>query len=166
MTSNPPRWIESRLDRLSRLSRRSRRLIAVATLIGLPGSQVWSSFWLTTTVPTILWGPVTFLLFGATLWGAVLLYGFVRNRADMPGAGLDERQRLLRDQAWILSYKVLSAVVTLGTIAVGVAVLAMGRTVTLDPTTTIAIVLSVSVLIPILPAAALAWLEPDPVEEA
>ena len=35
-------------------------------------------------------------------------------RADLPGPGLDERQRHLRDQAWILSYQVLSAVVIFG----------------------------------------------------
>jgi hypothetical protein len=166
MTGNPPRWIASRLDRLSRLSRRNRRIIAVATLLGLPCAHAWSSFWLTTSMPNILWGPVTFVLFGATIWGAVLLYGFVRNRADMPGAGLDERQRLMRDQAWILGYRVLSAVILLATIAVGITVLGFGHAVTLDATTTTAIVLSVTVLIPVLPAATLAWIEPDPVEES
>ena len=95
----------SQARRIDRLSRQSRRFIAVATLLGLPAMFVWSSFWMGTSVPNVLWGPITFALIGATVVGSFVLYRFVRGRADMPGAALDERERQLRDRAWILSYQ-------------------------------------------------------------
>jgi hypothetical protein len=110
MVSQPPGWVESRLDRLAHLPQRTRRVVAVVTLLGMPAAFAWSSYWLTTSVTNLLWGPITFVLFGATIWGAIVLYAYVRRRADLPGPGLDERQRSLRDQAWILSYQVLSTV--------------------------------------------------------
>ena len=147
--------------RIERLSRRSRRLIAVATLLGLPAMFAWSSYWMTTTVPNLIWGPVSFVLIGLTLVGAFVLYRFVRDRADMPGRHLDERQRQLRDRAWILSYQVLAVVVVAAIAIVGVVVLGFERPVTLDATLVNALVLSVGVLLPVLPAATLAWIEPD-----
>ncbi len=166
MTRNPPRWIESRLNRASRLSRRSRRILAVATLVGLPASYAWSSYWLTTTAPNLLWGPITFLLFGATIWGTVLLCGYVHRRAEFPGSHLDERQRQLRDRAWILSYQVLSAVVIAGVVIAGIEALLFGRAVVLDASLVNVLVLAIAVLLPVLPSACLAWIEPDPIEEA
>src|SRR5262245_4184403 len=95
----------SRIERLSQLSRRA---VAVITMLGLPAMFAWSSFWSATTAPSIVWGPISFVLIGATLVGAFVLYAFVRDRADLPGRGLDERERQLRDRAWILSYQVLA----------------------------------------------------------
>ena len=109
---------------------------------------------------------MTFVLFGATISGAFLLYGYVRGRAELPGRNLDERQRQLRDHAWILSYQVLSAVVILGVIVAGIEAFVLERPVTLDASAINALVLSVAVLLPVLPTAALAWIEPDPIEEA
>jgi hypothetical protein len=163
MTSRIERETGRRIDRLSQ---RTRRVVAIATLAGLPAMYVWSSFWMGTNVSSLLWGPITFALIGATLIGAFILYRFVRDRADMPGARLDERQRQLRDQAWILSYQVLSVVVVLGVAAVAVAVLGFGRTVSLDGTAVSAVAISVGVLLPMLPAAALAWIEPDYPDES
>ena len=157
MTSRPlsqDRWID-------RLSRHSRRLIAAATLLGLPAMFAWSSFWMGTSVPNVLWGPVSFVLIGATVVGSFVLYRFVRSRADMPGATLDERERQLRDRAWILSYQVLSALVLAVVIGLGISVFVLGRQVVVDAALTNAVVLSVAVLLPILPAAALAWIQPD-----
>lgn len=147
--------------RVESLSQRSRRLIAAATLIGLPAMFAWSSFWMGTSVSNLAWGPVSFLLIGMTIVGSFVLYRYVRGRADMPGRDLDERERQLRDRAWIVSYQVLSAVVIAGVVVVGISVFVLGRTVTLDANLVNAIVLSVAVLLPVLPAAALAWIEPD-----
>jgi hypothetical protein len=122
---------------------------------------VWSSVWMTTSVPSLLWGPVTFALIGSTLVGAFVLYRYVQGRADMPGRGLDERERQLRDQAWNLSYKVLAAVV----VALVLPVLAFGRAVTIDALLATAAALCLGVLLPLLAAAALAWLEPDRLED-
>ena len=153
-TRDPLGWVDG-------LSRRIRRVIAVATLVGLPAMYAWSSFWMSTNTSKLLWGPVTFLLIGITLAGSVILYRFVRDRADLRGAGLDERQRQLRDRAWVLSYQVLAVVVVATVGVVAVTVLGMGRAVLLDATTVSAAAITVGVLLPILPIAALAWLEPD-----
>ena len=121
----------------------------------------WSSFWLTTAVPTIVWGPVSFVLIGATAIGPLILYRFVRNRADLAGQGLDERQRQLRDRAWVMSYQILSTVVVAGLAFVGILVLGLGRELTIDASLANALVLCMGTLIPLLPVSALAWVEPD-----
>ena len=105
------------------------------------------------------------MLFGITLAGALVLYAYVHGRADMPAAGLDERQRHLRDQAWILSYQVLSVVVIFGVAWAGLAVWLFGKPITIDAGLANALVLSIAVLLPVLPTAALAWIEPDAIAE-
>lgn len=122
---------------------------------------VWSALWKTTPVPALAWGPVSFVLIGCTLIGAFVLYRYVQGRADMPGRGLDERERQLRDRAWILSYQVLALVVVLLVAALVVPVLGIGQPVTIDATVAAAAALCLGVLLPLLPAASLAWLEPD-----
>jgi hypothetical protein len=158
MVSSSTQQHQSRFDRLSR---RTRRIIAVATLVGLPAMYAWSSIWQATSVPTLLWGPVSFLLIGMTGFGSLVLYIFVRDRAEFPGRSLDERQQQLRDRAWVLSYGVLATVVAIGIGIIAVLVLGMGREVSLDGNLVSAASLSVGVLIPVLPVAALAWIEPD-----
>lgn len=147
------------------LPRRVRRVIALISLVGLPGMYAWSAFWLTTSVPKIIWGPISFLLIGATAGGSLILYTFVRDRANTR-ADLDERQRQLRDRAMVLCYQVLSAVVVLAVAGVAIPVLLLGHAVTLDGTVVGAFALSAGVLIPLLPVAALAWIEPDAPPEA
>lgn len=148
-------------SRIERMSRRTRRVIAAATLLGLPAMYVWSTVMSTTAVPKVVWGPVTFVLIGTTVVGSFVLYRFIQHRADMPGPGLDERQRHLRDQAWILSYEILAGVVILGVAIAAILVLGFGREISLDANLMSAAALSVGVLIPILPVAALAAIEPD-----
>lgn len=160
MSSTQTRW-----SRIDHLSRRTRRVIAVASMVGLPGMFAWSSFWLHTSVPRILWGPFNFVLILVTVVGAFLLYGFVRDRANF-GAALDERQRQLRDRAWVLSYEVLSGLAVAVVVVIGVIVLGMGRVVTLDGTVVTGIAICTGVLLPLLPVAALAWVEPDAPAEA
>ena len=135
-------------------------------MLGLPAMFAWSGLWQRMSVSPILWGPIVFLLIGATLVGALVLYRYVRGRADMPGIHLDERERRLRDQAWILSYQVLAIVVVFLGAAVVIPVLGFGRPITIDAPVATAVAICLGVLLPLLPAASLAWLEPDPVEEA
>jgi hypothetical protein len=160
MSSTQSRW-----SRIDHLSQRTRRVIAVASMIGLPGMFAWSAFWLRTSVPSVIWGPFSFVLILVTAVGAFLLYGFVRDRANF-GADLDERQRQLRDRAWVMSYEVLAAAVIGGVVVIAVLVLGMGRNVNLDGTIVSAIAICTGVLIPLLPVAALAWVEPDAPAEA
>jgi uncharacterized membrane protein len=152
-------------SRLERLPRRSRRLIAVVAMLGLPAMFIWSALWQGTSVSPLLWGPVSFVLIGATLVGAFVLYRYVQGRADLPGANLDERERQLRDRAWILAYQVLAFVIVLLAAAVVIPVLGFGNPVTIDATVAGAIALCLGVLLPLMPAAALAWLGPDPIED-
>lgn len=161
MTENTASWRRS----IDHLSQRTRRAIGVASLLGLPAMYVWSGLWLKTDVPSILWGPISFALILVTVAGALVLYAFVRDRANR-GARLDERQRMLRDRAWVLCYEVLSVVVVLGVAFAAVVVLGLGRDITLDGTVVGAMALCVGVLIPLLPVAALAWVEPDALGEA
>lgn len=147
--------------RIDRLSQGARRVIAVLTMVGLPAMYVWSGYWLGTSVPALIWGPVSFVLIGFTAAGSLILYRFVRDRADPQSDHLDERQRQLRDQAYVLSYGVLSTVVVAVIAIPAVLVLGFGRTVMLDPTIVTAVALVVGTLIPVLPFAMLAWLEPD-----
>jgi len=153
-------------SRVERLSRRSRRIIATATLLGLPAMYLWSTVMAGTSVLLVVRGTVTFLLIGSTIVGSFVLYRFIQHRADMPGAGLDERQRHLRDQAWILSYQVLAAVVVAGVAIAAVAVLGFGQRIDLDANLMSALAVSVGVLLPVLPIAALASIEPDPPAES
>ncbi len=152
-------------SRVDRLSRRTRRIIAAATLLGLPAMYVWSTIMAGTSVPSVAWGPVTFLLIGITIAGSFILYRFIQHRADRPGAGLDERQRQLRDQAWILSYQILAAVVIVAVAIAAVSVLGFDRPIAIDANLASAVAISVGVLLPILPIAALAAIEPDPPAE-
>lgn len=147
--------------RLDRLSQRTRRIVAVATLTGLPAMYAWSSFWLGTSVSNVIWGPVSFVLIGLTAVGAIVLYRFVRDRADLGARTLDERQRQLRDRAWALSYGVLATAVVIAVAIAALLVLGMGRQVTLDPNLMTALAICIGTLIPVLPVAVLAWLEPD-----
>src|SRR5262249_47720432 len=119
MQHTSPRHWESWV---SGLPRRVRRVIALISLFGLPGMYAWSAFWLTTSVPKIIWGPISFLLIGATAGGSLILYTFVRDRANTR-ADLDERQRQLRDRAMVLCYQVLSAVVVFAGARGGIPVL-------------------------------------------
>jgi len=157
----PASTAQPRVRRIDQLSQRTRRVIAVATLVGLPSMYLWSSFWLGTSVPNVIWGPISFVLVGLTAAGALILYRFVRDRADLGAADLDERQRQLRDRAWVLSYGLLSTVVVLTIGVLAVLVLGLDREVTLDPALVGPIAICVGVLIPVLPVAALAWIEPD-----
>ena len=149
------------IGRIEGLSQRSRRIIGVATLAGLPLMFVWSAYWMGTSVSNIVWGPISFLLIGATVVGSFILYRFVRDRTDLRGRGLDERERQLRDRAWILSYQVLSVVAIAGVTFVALQALLFERPVTIDAGLASALVLCVAVLLPVLPVAALAWIEPD-----
>ena len=151
-----------REGRFGRLSQRTRRILAIATLLGLPAMFVWSSYWMTTQVSNLVWGPISFVLIGLTVVGSLILYSFVRNRADLPGAHLDERQRQMRDRAWILSYQVLSFVVISSIVTVGISVFLLEKPIVLDAGLVNVLVLCVGVLLPVLPVAALAWIEPDP----
>jgi hypothetical protein len=111
-----------------------------------------------------VWGPFSFILIAVSCLGAIVLYLFVGERA-FGGSKLDERQLRLRDQAWILSYTVLALAVVVAVSVASVVVLGMDRVIVLDGRVMSGVATCFGVLVPVLPAAALAWLEPDPPAE-
>ena len=140
--------------------RRTRRIWVVDTFLGYPLLNVGYLVLVQPgRLPQPIWAPIAIVLFGATLIGVFAIYGYARDRASMD-ADLDERERLIRDQAWIRAYGFLSTVVVL---AVGllVVVAATAGPVTLGMDVLGPIAVGLGLYLPILPSAMLAWSEPD-----
>ena len=109
----------------------------------------------------MIWAPITIALFSATIVGAVRalrLYGQGRmDRRDR----LDERQRSMLDQALVVSYGVLTTVIVIiagcpGDRTSASSVRSSSRWARLTPW-----LIAIGVYVPLLPFAALAWIEPD-----
>ena len=146
-----------------RMPQRIRRVVAVSALLGFPASSLWYVLWSGTTVPKSVWGPPGFVLVLISFVGALFLYAFAGDRATRSNK-LDERQRQLRDRAWTASYIVLSIFVAAAVLIGSVVVLGFDRTITIDGRVMSGVATSF-VFVAVLPAAALAWLEPDPPAE-
>ena len=145
--------------RMPEARQRTRRILVVAAFTGFP-LQIIGSRFATGEVLSAIWGPVTIALFSATIVGAIALYGYGQGRMDRRER-LDERQRSVLDQALVVSYGVLTMVIVIiaGVLAiylslVGPIQLEMGA---LTPW-----LIAIGVYVPLLPFAALAWIEPDP----
>lgn len=141
-------------------SRRVRRLLVAAAFLGFPLQSVgYAALMAPGRVPLSVWAPLSVILFGATLVGVVGIYGYARGRADMK-AELDERQRQIRDQAWILAYGLITTVVTIA-IAILTLAASFNGPVTIGMNELTPIVVALGLYLPILPSATLAWSEPD-----
>ena len=141
------------------LSRPLRRVIAAASLLGLPALFAWLSLG-QTPIPGAVRELVSLMLTGICVVGGLFLYATTGDRANHR-AQLDERQRMVLDQALVVAYGVLSAVVLVAVGIVGVLVLVMGKTLTVDATVMTGVASCAAVLIALLPVAALAWVEPE-----
>jgi hypothetical protein len=141
-------------------SRRTRRLWVVAAFAGYPLLNLgYATLVVTGRLSSSLWAPVAILLFASTLAGVVAIYGYARDRASMT-APLDEREQHVRDQAWIAAYGILTAVVVLTVLVLALVTSTSGPvTIGMDVLTPVGIALGL--YLPVLPAAALAWSEPD-----
>jgi hypothetical protein len=145
---------------MPRARRRTRRIAVAAAFLGYPllnlGNQVL-------VVPgrlsSAVWAPIAIVLFSATLIGVVAIYGYARGRADMK-ADLDERQRHVRDQAWIHAYSMLIVVVSvvIGALAL---VTSFQGPVTIGMAELGPWIVGIGLYLPLLPSAALTWMEPD-----
>jgi hypothetical protein len=145
---------------LRHASQRTRRLIVLSTFLGYPATYVgYATLVATNRIPTIVWAPFALLFMAATVFGLFAIYGYSRDRAEMTSR-LDERQRQLRDQAWILSYVVLSTVVVaiLGGLALWLTFVGQ---LTFNFGDLSGWFIALGVFLPTLPSAALAWIEPD-----
>jgi hypothetical protein len=146
--------------RLPGLDQRSRRLAVLAAFIGYPAQIIgYSLISAAGLAPSVAWGVASVALFSLTILGALAVYGYGQGR--MESRHLDERQRTMVDRAMVMSYGVLTLVIVAlgGLLAVylsfvGPLVLEMGA---LTPW-----FIAIGLYVPLLPFAALAWIESDP----
>ncbi len=158
------------------LGRSRRRLAVVAAFAGYPLLQIgYATFVAPGRLTTAVWAPLAVALFGLTLAGVFLVYGFARDRmvpagfpffqrATRDAHPLDERQRSMHDRALVLSYRILTLAVglTIGA-AAGVA---SNEPIVLDFPALLPFFVVFALYVPFLPYAVLAWIEPDlPAEE-
>jgi amino acid transporter len=142
------------------LSRRSRRLAVAAAFLGYPLLIVGYDLLVAPgRISSVLWAPVAIGLFTLTLVGAVAVYGYGQGRMDRR-ARLDERQRQMADRALIVSYGVLATALTLALGAL--AVVASFQTVEIHMEQLSPWFIAAGLYLPMLPFAAIAWIEPDP----
>jgi type IV secretory pathway TrbD component len=147
-------------QRLPTLSRRSRRLAVVAAFAGYPLMQLgYVTLRAPNRIPTEIWGPIAIALFAATLVGVFAIYGYSGRRMDRR-RNLDERQLAMIDRAMVVSYGVLTAVI--GLLLGGLALwLTFGGPITFGMGELTPFIIGAALYEPVLPFAALAWIEPD-----
>ena len=147
-------------QRLPLLDQRRRRLAVVAAFSGFPLVFIgYATLVATGILPTAAWGVIVVVLFGMTIVGLVTVYGYGRGRTGDAGL-LDERQQAMLDRALVVGY---GAVITFAVLVLGGVALYLSFvgpiTITMNELGPIA--LAVALYLPLLPFAALAWIEPD-----
>lgn len=147
--------------------RRTRRLAVVAAFTGLPLQFLgYQTLVAPGRLSLSIWGPITIVLFAATLIGAIATYGFGQGRMG-DRSRLDERQRAMNDRALVISYGVVTTVVTLILGAVYLVASFVGPITFQMDATALSIAVAAGLYLPLLPFAALAWIEPDaPADDA
>ena len=144
---------------------RTRRILTLAAFAGYPLQIVgYTTLVATGIMPVAPWAVVTVLLFSATLVGMVGVYGYGQGRMGAR-EGLDERQRLMVDQALIRAYAALTTVIVAiaGILAL---YLSFVGPITLDMSIVTPWLIAIGLYVPFVPFAALAWIEPDaPVDD-
>jgi hypothetical protein len=162
--------------RLPSLGRDRRRLAVVAAFAGYPLLQIGYATFVAPGgilggLSLAIWAPIAVALFGLTLAGVFVVYGYARERMapawfpflasgvrnDHP---LDERQRSMHDRALVVSYRVLTLAVglTIGA-AAGVA---SNEPIVIDFPGLLPFIVVFALYVPFLPFAVLAWIEADP----
>jgi hypothetical protein len=147
--------------------RRTRRLAVVAAFTGLPLQFLgYQALVVPGRLSLTIWGPITIVLFGATLIGAFATYAFGQGRMG-DRSRLDERQRAMNDRALVISYGVVTTVVTLVLGAIYLVASFVGPITFQMDATALSIAVAAGLYLPLLPFAALAWIEPDaPADDA
>lgn len=151
------------MDRLRTMPRRTRRLVVLATFVAYPLVYVgYALLSRSGTVPAVstLWAPLAILLMFGFAAGVFVIYATTRNRAEPESLDLDERQRDLAVRARALSYGVLLVGIVAIAAVWAVYVTSVGP-VTFGPELLLPVAIVVGVYLPVLPAAVLAWIEPD-----
>jgi hypothetical protein len=147
-------------QRLPTLSQRTRRFAVIAAFGGYPLMQLgYATLREPNRISSVIWGPIAIALFAATLVGVFAIYGFSGRRMDRR-RNLDERQLTMIDRAMVVSYGVLTAVI--GVVLGGLALwLTFGGPMTIEMGELVPFLIGAALYEPLLPFAALAWIEPD-----
>ena len=152
-------WL-SFLRRSPDLTRRSRRRAVAAAFLGLPLLLVGYGLLVETgRLSNVVWAPIAVVLFSATLVGSVAVYGYGQGRMDRRER-LDERQRAIVDRALVASYAALTAVIVALAGALAIYLTFVGPLV-FEMTLLTPWFVAIGLYVPMLPFAALAWIEPD-----
>jgi len=146
--------------RLPQTPRRIRRLTVLATFAGYPLVILgYANLVEPGRLPVAIWAPIAIALMAMTVLGSFVVYGFagdrMRNRVL-----LDERERAMNDRALVLSYGVVTTVMVLGLSALATAA-SLGGPIVVDMESLTPVLIEAGVFVPLLPFAALAWIEPD-----
>lgn len=153
--------ISSLLQQIPTSRRRSRRIVVVAAFTGIPLQFVGYQLLVAPgRLALAIWAPITIALFSASLIGAIATYAFGQGRMGVRSR-LDERQRAMNDRALVLSYSVVTTVVTLTLGAIWLVASFVGPITIQVDATSLSVAVAVGLYLPLLPFASLAWIEPD-----
>jgi hypothetical protein len=149
------------LRAISRVRRSIRRVFVIWAFAGYPLLLLgYATLVQPGQISSTAWAPIAVVLMSMTIFGLFAVYAFARNRAQLDGAELDERQRTLGTRSYALSYGVLMTAVWAILSPLAIAVF-FGGPVTITADAIMPMIVAASVYLPALPSAALAWIEPD-----
>lgn len=148
-----------------RLRRPRRRLVVVVGLVGYPLSVVLLRLFKAAGLSRWLILGIFLAAMALTVAAVCVGYGWARGRIDGRGVRLDERDRALREQAYVRAQRVLELILVAAVVALGL-YLTTGHTMRLNANTFLPVLMWVVVYIPALPALMLAWIEPNPPADA
>ncbi len=144
-----------------KLSKATRRPLVVVAVISYP--LAYAAQALMGSGPNRWPTQLVFVLLTLVSVGALfVLYAFAQNRAQLGMDELDERQRQLRDQAHVQSYRVMTAAVILGVAATQLYLLIHGSVrLGAGASSFLPVLIGCALYLPSMPYVMLAWLEPD-----
>jgi hypothetical protein len=146
--------------RLPRTPRRIRRLTVLGTFAGYPLLVLgYTGLVEPDRIPLAIWVPVAVVLMAMSVVGSFVVYGFVGDRLRSRDQ-LDERERTMSDRALIVSYGVVTTILVLALSALATAT-ALGGPIVVGMEALTPVLIAAGLFVPLLPFAALAWIEPD-----
>ena len=146
--------------RIEFLPQSRRRLVVAVALAGYPVAVAALVALKHTRLNRWLILAIFILVLLPTVAALLVSYRYARGRIDGRHARLDERDLALRQQAYALSHRVLSAILVVAG-AVTVIYLTGGNILRLDANNVLPVTMWVIVYIPALPSVTLAWIETD-----